>query len=145
MEETSRNFEQLFGKNDPFNLYKLLTSRDKAPDSLHKWIRSVVQDDHFQYPIINALLSFVMCLLGKVPINYLIKVSHTLKNDYSANKIGLIKLAKNVIDNDLNNGRNRLDVKVKERAIAREEKIQHSKTNDKNREAEDAHFYLYSG
>lgn len=133
--------------HNPFTLYALLTSKDRVPDSLHKWIRSVVQDDQFQFPIINALLSFVMCLLGKVPINYLIKVSSTLKNDYSANKIGLIKLARNVMENDIRNGKNRLNVQIREqeRFAERDARMAHTKANDKQRELGDSYFYLYSG
>lgn len=106
-----------------------------------------MQDDQFQFPVINSLLSFVMCLLGKVPINYLIKVSETLKNSYSANKIGIIKLAKNVMENDIRNGKNRLNVKIqeKDKFMEKDARMAHTKSNDKHREMNDSCFYLYSG
>lgn len=88
-----------------------------------------------------------MCLLGKVPINYLIKVSETLKNNYSANKIGIIKLAKNVMENDIRNGKNRLNVKIREKDkfMEKDTRMAHTKNNDKHREMNDSYFYLYSG
>ncbi|GCE63192.1 hypothetical protein MHSWG343_01700 [Candidatus Mycoplasma haematohominis] len=104
----NKQFKELFRQGNPFMVYAALTGRNWVPGTLKGWIKNCVQKG-FSFPLISALMSFVTALIGKISVNYLIKVSDTLVNDYAGNREGLIELVRNVIESDLNSGKNRLN------------------------------------
>lgn len=110
-ETIKKQFKELFHKGNPCAVYSGLTGKIRIPEVLNIWIKSCVQDKGFSFPLMNALMSFVMSLLGKIPVNYLIKVSETLHTNYTGSSTSLIELVRNVIESDLNSGKNRLNAK----------------------------------
>ncbi|AEW46017.2 putative replication initiation and membrane attachment protein, DnaB2 [Mycoplasma haemocanis str. Illinois] len=76
--KTKETFSSLFSKYECEVLYKKLLNKQDIPDSIHKCIRDCIQNKNLSFPIVNASISYIKTLLGKIPAKYLSKFSDTL-------------------------------------------------------------------
>ncbi|AEG73841.1 putative replication initiation and membrane attachment protein, DnaB2 [Mycoplasma haemofelis Ohio2] len=82
--KTKETFISLFSTYECEALYRKLLNKQDIPDSIHKCIRDCIQNKNLSFPIVNASISYIKTLLGKIPAKYLSKFSDTLfRNGYT--------------------------------------------------------------